>query len=153
MFNCAVGREEHCKQISLAWMGSAPSVSGTLGLPLAHRMCAFPVYTVQALGCCAETCLRWTLGCMPFPGLSHSGDHDQAFGDCGRSYLLPLPSLLLSFLGVQPAYLLRRILTIQNPKKTWLATKPACSILSRRIPGTEKPGGLPSKGSHRVGND
>ena len=148
-----MGREEHCKRISLAWMGSAPSVSGTLGLPLAHRMCAFPVYTVQALGCCAENCLRWTLGCMPFPGLSHSGDHDQVFGECGRSYLLLLPSLLLSFLGVQPAYLLRRILTIQNLKKTWLATKPACSILSRRIPGTEKPGGLPSKGSHRVGND
>ena len=34
MFSHAVGREEHCKQITLASVGSAPSVSATLGLPL-----------------------------------------------------------------------------------------------------------------------
>ena len=28
-----------------------------------------------------------------------------------------------------------------------------CSILARRVPGTEEPGGLPSLGSHRVGHD
>ena len=33
MFNCAAGREEHCKQISLACVGSARSVWTTLGLP------------------------------------------------------------------------------------------------------------------------
>ena len=33
LFSCAVGREEHCKQISLACVGSARSVSATLGLP------------------------------------------------------------------------------------------------------------------------
>ena len=27
------------------------------------------------------------------------------------------------------------------------------SVLAWRIPGTEKPGGLPSMGSHRVGHD
>ena len=27
------------------------------------------------------------------------------------------------------------------------------SILARRIPGSEEPGGLPSMGSHRVGHD
>ena len=27
------------------------------------------------------------------------------------------------------------------------------SVLAWRIPGTEEPGGLPSMGSHRVGND
>ena len=27
------------------------------------------------------------------------------------------------------------------------------SVLSRRIPGTAEPGGLPSTGSHRVGHD
>ena len=27
------------------------------------------------------------------------------------------------------------------------------SVLARRIPGTEEPGGLPSIGSHRVGHD
>ena len=33
LFSCAVGREEHCKQISLACVGSAHSVSARLGLP------------------------------------------------------------------------------------------------------------------------
>ena len=64
---------------------------------------------------------------MPFSGLSRSGD--QVFGECGGSYLLPLPSLLLSFLGVQVKHLLRWILNIQNPRKTWLATKPAWSLV------------------------
>ena len=31
------------------------------------------VYTSQTLGCSAKNCLRWALGCMNFPGLSHSG--------------------------------------------------------------------------------
>ena len=39
----------------------------TLGLPPAHGMCAFPVYTAQALRCSAE------LRCVHFPGLSCSG--------------------------------------------------------------------------------
>ena len=34
LVSCAVGREEHCKQISLACVGSARSVLATLGLPL-----------------------------------------------------------------------------------------------------------------------
>ena len=39
----------------------------------AHGVCAFPVYTAQAPGCSAWNCLRWALGCVHFPGLSHSG--------------------------------------------------------------------------------
>ena len=39
----------------------------------AHSVCAFPVYTVQALGCSAGNCLRGALGCMHFPGLGHLG--------------------------------------------------------------------------------
>ena len=35
-------------------------------------LCAFTVYTSQALGCFAGNCLRRVLGCMYFPGLSHS---------------------------------------------------------------------------------
>ena len=38
MFSCAVGREEHCKQITLA---CARSVLATLGLPLSRHVC-FP---------------------------------------------------------------------------------------------------------------
>ena len=50
MFSCAVGREEHCKQISLA---CACSVWATLGLPLLTALCAFPGNTAQAPGCSA----------------------------------------------------------------------------------------------------
>ena len=44
------------------------------------------------------------------------------------TYCLP-PSLPLGFLGVQPVHLLRWMLTAQNPKKSWLAMKPACSFV------------------------
>ena len=74
MFSRAVGTEEHGKQISLACVGSASSVSATLGLP---PLTAFLVYTVQALGCSAGNCLRQTLGCVYFPGLSRSGSGSQ----------------------------------------------------------------------------
>ena len=41
LFSHAVGREEHCKQISLACVGSARSVWATLDLPSSRRVC-FP---------------------------------------------------------------------------------------------------------------
>ena len=58
---------------------------------------------------------------VPFPGPSSSGD--QVFGEHGRCDLSPPSSLVFGFLGVQPVHLLRRMLTIQNPKKSWLAMK------------------------------
>ena len=139
-------------------------------------MCAFPVYTAQALGCSPGNCLRRALGCLQFPGLSHSGSGSRvlhkgadlvgpAFCALPRSeqlrwpgawraqsppvggcVLSPPPSLPLSFLGVQLVCLLRCamclfwgadlwlwpswwMLTIQNLKKSWLATKPACRVV------------------------
>ena len=68
MFSRAVGREGHCKQITLA---CARSVSATLGLPL------LKVLTAQALGCSAGNRLRPALGCMHLPGLSRSGSGTQ----------------------------------------------------------------------------
>ena len=73
LFSCAVGREEHCKQISLACVGCAYSVWTTLGLP--------PL-TVRVLS--QSTLLRLqvalqgnspkqALGFVHFPGLSCSG--------------------------------------------------------------------------------
>ena len=50
--------------------------SGT-GFAPAHSVCAFPVYTAQALGCSARNCLRQALSCMHLPGLSHSGSGTQ----------------------------------------------------------------------------
>ena len=49
-----MGREEHCKQIPLVYVGSARSVWTALGLPqLMAVACAFPVDTAQAPGCSA----------------------------------------------------------------------------------------------------
>ena len=118
-----------------------------------HGACSLPAHTTQVLGCSARN--PWpALGCLhlpglsrsgsgtrvglrgqtrlglrfvPFPGLSSSGD--EVFGERGRCNLSPPPSLLLSFLGVQPVHLLRQMLTVQNPKKSWLATKPTCRLV------------------------
>ena len=38
-----------------------------------HSVCAVPAHTAQALGCSPGNHLRPSLGCMPLPGLSHSG--------------------------------------------------------------------------------
>ena len=46
---------------------------GHTGFAPAHGVCAFPVSTAQALGCSGGNYLRLALGCMHFPGLSHSG--------------------------------------------------------------------------------
>ena len=47
------------------------------GFAPAHSVCAFSVYTAQALGCSAGNCQRLALGCMHFPGLSLSGSGTQ----------------------------------------------------------------------------
>ena len=64
---------------------------------------------------------------VPFPGLNSSGD--DVFGERGRCDLLPPLSLLLSFLGVQPAHLLRQMLIVQNPQN--LVSKEACLQFGR----------------------
>ena len=73
MFNRAVGREEYCKQISLACVGSARSVWATLGLP-PLTACVLSWSTLLRLQVALQgNCLRQALGCMHFPGLSRSG--------------------------------------------------------------------------------
>ena len=47
------GRKEHCKQMSLACVGSARSVWTPLGFPQFTVACAFRVYTAQVPGCSA----------------------------------------------------------------------------------------------------
>ena len=49
MFSRAVGREGHCRQMSLACVGSISSVLATPGLP-SLTVCGFPIYTAQAPG-------------------------------------------------------------------------------------------------------
>ena len=125
-----MGREGCCKQITLE---CARSVSAVLGLPplMAH--------TTQALGCSTGNCLRPALGCMHLPGLSRSGSGTQvvlrgtdsvgpAFCALPRSEQLRCLasmvaatfhlSLMLSFLGIALAPLVRQMVTVQNPKKS-----------------------------------
>ena len=47
---------------------------------------------------------------VPFPAPSSSGD--EVFGERGHHDLLHLASLPLGFLGVQPAHLLRWMMTV-----------------------------------------
>ena len=51
MFSCAVEREETCKQIPLARVGSVCSGWTTLGLPQPKAACTFWVHIAQAPGC------------------------------------------------------------------------------------------------------
>ena len=74
---------------------------------------------------------------VPFPGPNSSGD--QVFGERSHCNLSPPPSLPLGFLGVQPAHLLRRMLTAQNAKKSWLATKPVYSLVDNASLGPRLP--------------
>ena len=108
-----------------------------------HSTCTLPACTAQALGCSAGNRPRPALGCMHLPGLSLSGSGtqvvlrgtdsvgpvfvafpalsslgDEVFGKRGHCDLSSLPSLPLSFLGVQLAHLLRQMMTVQNPKKS-----------------------------------
>ena len=73
MFNSAAGREEHCKQISLACVVSARSVSATLGLP-PFMACVLSQSTLLRLQVALQgNCPKWALSCMHFPGLICSG--------------------------------------------------------------------------------
>ena len=77
LFSCAAGREEHCKQISLAYVGSACSVWATLGLPLLTA-CVLSWSTLLRLQVVLlENHLRQALGCVHFPGISRSGSCSQ----------------------------------------------------------------------------
>ena len=97
-----MGKEEHCKQISLACVGSALSVWATLGLP-PLGVCAFPVYTAQAPGCSSGDLSKagTGLGALPrskllrfrFSGTPQGTDSvGSAFGALPRSEQLSRPS-------------------------------------------------------------
>ena len=74
-----MGREEHCKQISLACVGSAHSVWATLGLP-PLMVCVLSQSTLLRLQVALQgNYLRPALGCVHFPGLSHSGSSSWVF--------------------------------------------------------------------------
>ena len=146
------------------------------GLAPSHGVCAFPVYTAQALGFSPGNSLMWPLGCMHSLSQNCSGSGSWVLHKgadlvgpafCARPKseqlrqpgawrvqsppvegcdLSPSLSQQLGFLGVQWMRLLRCamclfwgadlwlqpsqwMLTIQNPKKSWLSMKSACSLV------------------------
>ena len=150
MFSRAVGREEHCKQISLACVGSARSISAILGLP-PLMACVLSKSTLLRLQVALQgNCLKWALGSVHFLGLSRSGSGSQVLhkgadsvgpafcalprseqlrrpGACraqsppvGGSILSPPLSQPLIFLGVQGARLLRCALCLSWGADLWL---------------------------------
>ena len=73
MFKCATGREEHCKQITFACVGSACSIWVTLCLP-PLTACVLSRSTLLRLQVTLPgNFLGWALGCMHFPDLHSSG--------------------------------------------------------------------------------
>ena len=72
-------KEQHCKQVSLACVGSAHSVWATLGLsPLTASVLSRSSllrFQVALQG----NCLKQPLDCVHFPGLSHSGSGSRVF--------------------------------------------------------------------------
>jgi len=106
----------------------------------AHGRCSLPAHTAQALGCSTRNHPWPALGCLHLPCLSHSGSGTQvvlrgansvapAFCALPRSQQLTwwgvwrarllrlIASPPLHYLGVQLAHLLKRMLTVQTPKK------------------------------------
>ena len=65
------------------------------------------------------------------------------FGERSCCDLFPFLSLLLSFLGVSLASLLRRMMTVQNPQKSLLAKKPACILVGNVSLGLRLPPSSP----------
>ena len=91
-----MGREEDCKQISLACVGSAHSISATLGLPL-FTACVLSQSTLLRLQVALpRNCLKRALGCVHFPGLNRSGSGSlvlhKGADSVGLSFM-PFPGL------------------------------------------------------------
>ena len=72
-FPSPMGREEHCKKISLACVRSAHRVWATLGLPPLMARVLSRSTLLRLQNALQGNCLKQALCCMLFPGLSHSG--------------------------------------------------------------------------------
>ena len=73
MFSRAVWREDDCRQISLVCVGSARSVSATVGFPLLAEYVLSQSILLRPQVALQESCLKWALGCVHLPGLNWSG--------------------------------------------------------------------------------
>ena len=157
MYSRAVGREEHWKQITLT---CACSVLATLGLPCSRHVCFPCLHCLGSRLLCWERSeasprlyalprsklhrfrysgspQRCRLGwaCVLCPSQIRAAQVTRcSVSVVSVTYCLPCSCRLIFWL-LQPTHLLRRMLTFQNPKKSWLATKPACSLVDHTFLG------------------
>ena len=128
-----MGREEHCKQISLACVGSARSVWATLGLP--HLTGS----TLSGSRVLCRHCLKGALHFVHFPGLSHSGSRVLHKGTdlVGHAFCaLPRPEQLRQYqaLGEHPVpvgpciLITSPVLATQFPRFTWRVPSQVCHV-------------------------
>ena len=75
LFSYVVGSEGHCKQLSLACVGSAWSGWTTLGLSQPKVLCASQVYTAQSPGCSVRALSQKGPAFHVLPRSNHSGSH------------------------------------------------------------------------------
>ena len=132
MFNCVVGREEQCKQISLACVGSACSVWATLGLP-ALTACVLSQSTLLRLQVILQgNCLRWALSLVHFLGLSRSGTVSRVLHKGTDSVEPEFCPCVLCPSQVRAAQVTRCLVTAHSPGALHLITTP--------VPATQYPG-------------
>ena len=138
MFSRAVGREENCEHHWLC--GEYLHVWATLGLP-PLMACVLSQSTLLRLQVALQgNCLKGARSCVHFPGLSHSGSDSQvlhkstdpvapAFCAYPRSEQLRRRCPVCLFSGpdlwLQPSWWMS---TIQDPRKTWLATRSLLTV-------------------------
>ena len=114
--------EEHCKQISLACVGSAHSVLATLGL-LPLMECVLLQSTLFRLQVALQgNCLKQALCCVHFPGLSCSGSGSRVFHK-GTDSAMPV------FCALPRSKQLRRL-------DVWQAHSPHVGSASYHLPGS-----------------
>ena len=126
MFSRAVGREEHCKQISLACVGSARSVLATLGL-LPLMVCVLRLQVALQ-----GTCLKWALDCVHFPDLHHSGSGSWVLHKGTDSVGL---CFVLAFCALPMSEELRQPGVLQAHSPSW-----AVGLITSPVPAPGFPG-------------
>ena len=127
-----MGREEHCKQISLEGVGNARSVWATLGLPL-FMECVLSWSTLLRLQVALlGNFLVWALGCMHFPDVCHSGSGSQVLHEGTDSVGPGFRARVLCPSRVQAAQVTRCLASAHSPAAIRLITSP---VPAARFPG------------------
>ena len=146
----SVGMEEGCKQILLASVGSARSVSATLGSPRSRRVCFPCQHCLGSRLLCRELSedgpelyalpsskplrfrywgipqrhrLGWT--CILYPSQVRAAQVTRCLVSTVSFDLSPPHPCRSVFWVYNWHHLLSRMSTIQNPKNSWIAMKSA----------------------------